>query len=208
MSTEPHAQLRTKEQPVLSDGVVTLRRPTERDVPDIVEAIRDPETIRWTTVPTPYDAVDARAFLEVIVATWAAEAGAIWGMYPVGLGERGRPGGSRWSGGITIGAKADDPARGEVGFNCAPWARDSGLTTAALRLVCAWGFQALGLARIEWRAYVGNDASRRVAAKVGFVFEGTQRSRLVQRGERRDSWVASLLPGDLSAAGSGPRASR
>ena len=208
MTSEPRALLRTKEQPVLSDGVVTLRRPTERDVPDIVEAIRDPETIRWTTVPTPYDDGDAWAFLEVIVITWAAGAGAIWGMYPEGLGERRPPGGGRWSGGISIGAKSGDPARGEVGFNCAPWARDSGLTTAALRLVCAWGFQALGLARIEWRAYVGNDASRRVAAKVGFVFEGTQRSRLVQRGERRDSWVASLLPGDLTAASSEPRVAR
>lgn len=70
-------------------------------------------------------------------------------------------------------------------------------TIPALRLACRWGFEQLRLARIEWRAYVGNDASRRVAEKAGFVLEGVQRARLAQRGERRDCWVAGLLPGDL-----------
>lgn len=91
----------------------------------------------------------------------------------------------------------DDPDIADVGFSCAPWARERGVTTAALRLACRWGFEQLRLARIEWRAYVGNDASRRVAEKAGFVLEGVQRARLAQRGERRDCWVAGLLPGDL-----------
>ena len=38
---------------------------------------------------------------------------------------------------------------------------------------------------------------QRVAEKAGFVLEGVQRARLAQRGERRDCWVAGLLPGDL-----------
>ena len=40
-------------------------------------------------------------------------------------------------------------------------------------------------------------ASRRVAEKCGFVVEGVLRRWLVQRGERRDAWVAGLLPTDL-----------
>ncbi|MDQ1625080.1 MAG: hypothetical protein QOJ49_578, partial [Actinomycetota bacterium] len=55
----------------------------------------------------------------------------------------------------------------------------------------------LGLGRVEWLAHVGNDASRRVAEKVGFVYEGMQRAKCHQRGVRYDAWVAGLLPGEL-----------
>jgi RimJ/RimL family protein N-acetyltransferase len=184
----------TAEQPTLADDVVTLRPLRPDDVPDIVLGCRDAETLRWTTIPTPYDEAAARAFIEVSRQGWGSGAGVIWAMTPAGA--------ERWSGAISIGFRAGDPAMAEVGFNCAPWARGQGLTTAAMRLMCAWGFESWpfhdeGLARIQWSAYVGNDASRRVADKVGFVFEGTQRQRLVQRGIRRDAWVGGLLPGDL-----------
>ena len=42
------------------------------------------------------------------------------------------------------------------------------MMTTALRLVCDYGFEVAGLRLIRWRAMVGNWASRRVAAKVGF----------------------------------------
>ena len=88
----------------------------------------------------------------------------------------------------------------EIGYWMAPWARGQGVMTDAVRLVCDWGFDELGLGRIEWWANVGNYASRRVAEKVGFTMEGTVRARLLHRGERVDGWVAGLLPGELSAA--------
>ena len=68
--------------------------------------------------------------------------------------------------------------------------------TAALHLVCDYGFEVAGLRLIRWRAVVGNWASRRVAANVGFVFDGTVRSLLVQRGELRDGWIATLVRDD------------
>ena len=42
--------------------------------------------------------------------------------------------------------------------------------------MCRWGFRERGLQRIEWLAFVGNEASRRVAEKAGFRSEGTCRS--------------------------------
>jgi RimJ/RimL family protein N-acetyltransferase len=61
-----------------------------------------------------------------------------------------------------------------------------------------WGIDALGLARIVWRARVGNEASRRVAEKAGFTYEGIARTAWKQRDEHRDVWVASLVATDLS----------
>ena len=43
---------------------------------------------------------------------------------------------------------------------------------------------------------VGNWASRRVAARVGFVFDGAVRRLLVHRGELLDGWIATLTRDD------------
>ncbi|MFF2196786.1 GNAT family N-acetyltransferase [Streptomyces sp. NPDC058157] len=54
-----------------------------------------------------------------------------------------------------------------------------------------------GCVRLVWRAGLGNTASRAVAEKAGFTFEGVQRAGMEHRGLLRDCWVASLLPADL-----------
>jgi RimJ/RimL family protein N-acetyltransferase len=90
----------------------------------------------------------------------------------------------------------DDDQVAEVGFLVTPGARGRGLGTAALRTVCDWGFDALGLTRIVWRAHLGNEASRRAAQRAGFVDEGIQRAGCAQRGERRDARVAARLATD------------
>jgi RimJ/RimL family protein N-acetyltransferase len=56
--------------------------------------------------------------------------------------------------------------------------------TEAVREVCRWGFEELGLARIEWIAAAGNEASWRVVRKLGFTLEGTLRG-----------WLAGWLAG-------------
>lgn len=174
-----------------TEPAVTLRRFRDDDVPAIVRTCRDPETLRWTTLTLDYGEADARAFLAYADDSWASGAEAVWAMC--------LPGDEGWAGSIAVRVDRSDPQLGDVGFLCAPWARGRGLTTAALRLVCRFGFTGLNLARIEWRAQVGNAASLRVAEKVGFQVEGVQRARLAQRGERRDAWVAGLLPADLAS---------
>ena len=178
-------------QPVWRADAVTLRMFDDADIPDIVASCRDPETLRWTTLRLDYGEADAKQFLAYARDSWASGEEAVWAMC--------LPGEDRWSGAMCLRVDRLDRHLGDVGFVCAPWARRRGLTPAALYVVCGWGFAELDLARIEWRAHVGNDASLRVAEKVGFRVEGTQRARLAQRGERRDAWVAGLLPADLRA---------
>jgi RimJ/RimL family protein N-acetyltransferase len=63
------------------------------------------------------------------------------------------------------------------------WVRTSaicrGVATAAARAVAEAGFEHLGLNRIELLIAVQNAASIRVAEKLGAVYEGTLRKRLV-----------------------------
>ncbi len=158
------------------------------DIDLITTACRDPESARWTTVPVPYTRADAEFYaLRHAPLTWAAGEGAVYEIVDAR---------DEYVGTVDLRLAAGDEATGEVGFLVAPWARGRGHATRALRSLCAWGFTALGLTRIVWRAHVGNEASRRVAEKAGFALEGVQRAGCAQRGERRDAWVGALLSTD------------
>jgi RimJ/RimL family protein N-acetyltransferase len=175
----------------LSDGRLLLRLPVRADVDDITLACQDPELQRWIPVPVPYAREHGQQWVDDTAGSWADDHELRWVIVQREAdGEMSGPLGA-------IGLHARDATMREVGFWMAPWARGQGVMTDAVRLACRWGFEELGLGRIEWWANVGNYASRRVAEKVGFTMEGTARARLLHRGVRVDGWGAGLLPGEL-----------
>jgi len=177
--------------PVLSDGVISLRPPRPEDAEDITLGCQDPQAQLWTTIPVPYSFEDAQWWLGTRGTLEQWWAGPAWAVTV--------PPSDRWSG--TIDIRPDGAGGAEVGFMLAPWARGAGHSTRALRLVCSWAFTALDLQVVTWYAYVGNEASRRAARRVGFrIPDVILRRHLPQRGERRDAWIGDLLPGDLAAA--------
>jgi len=172
----------------LTDGTLLLRLPEIGDVPAITAACQDETLARFVPVPQPYTEEHARSFVAERPARWQADDGEMtWAITDVATG------------GLLgmIGLHARDASMREIGFWAVPEARGRGVMTAAARLVIRFGFEVLRLHRIEWCALVGNDASLRVAEKLGFQLEGTARAGLLHRDERRDGWVAGLLPGEL-----------
>jgi RimJ/RimL family protein N-acetyltransferase len=168
----------------LHDGSVTLRAWREDDIPAIHAACQDPEIQRWIPlIPRPYELEHARAFV-------ADELGQ--GPYQFAIEEDGRLAGS-------IAVRVDEEsASGDVGYWCAPAARGRGVVTRALRRLCRFAFDELGLQRIELIADPDNTASLRVAEKAGFRREAVLRSHMLHPdGRRRDSVLLSLLPGEL-----------
>jgi len=91
--------------------------------------------------------------------------------------------------------------RGENCANIGYWTRSDatgrGIATQAVRAAAVFGFQKLGLTRLEILAHPGNLSSRRVAEKLGGWFEGYARNRIVFRGEPRAAVVYSLIPEDI-----------
>jgi len=171
--------------PTLTDGVVTLRAHRAEDVPRMVEQCRDPVSIAWTTVPTPYAETDAEGYgLQVLPAGWAD--GSEWGFAVEFEG--------RYAG--TISLRDEGPGRAEIAYGSHPDVRGTGTMLRALRLLVDWGFDVLGLETIVWQAFTGNWASRKAAWRLGFTVEGTLRQYLPQRGERRDAWIGTLLRDD------------
>ncbi|ROT32606.1 N-acetyltransferase [Micromonospora sp. HM5-17] len=169
-----------------------LRPLDEGDLDPIVRTCRDPETLRWTSVPDPYQRSDAEYFVrEHAPAVWRRGGGAAFAIVDDA---------DAYAGVVELRVSPTDPLVADLGFVVAPWARGRGYCPAAVVAVCTWGFTALGLARIEWRAHVGNTRSRRAVEKAGFRLEGTARHALDLRGTRTDAWVAALLPDDLGIA--------
>ncbi|MBV1849470.1 GNAT family N-acetyltransferase [Catellatospora tritici] len=168
---------------------ITLRPAELKDAAGVLATCTDPETLRWTTVPLGYDHEMAAGFAtEYAPGWWQRHEGACWvvadaedtyvGQLDLRIGK--------------------DPEVADVGFVTAPYARGRGYMTAALRAAAEYGLRELGVVRVEWKAHVGNEGSRRVAEKAGFSFEGVQRSGCAHRGERRDAWTAALVREDLA----------
>ena len=162
--------------------------PTSADVDAIYAAWQDPDIQRYTTVPSPYARSDAEGFVSKVAEDWTAGQHLTWAL--------------REDGGLvgTIGVyRIDGKGSGELGYWVAPWARGRGVLLEAAREVVDWGFSpdGLDLARMEWRAVVGNVASARGARSLGFRYEGTLRQALVgANGQRDDGWIAGVLRSD------------
>lgn len=174
---------------------ITLRPHRPDDVDGLLEMGADPETQQWTSMPSPYTRADAEAFVARCGADAPAPGSCALGIEAVDPAT-GQP---RLAGNLELRTTAG--GAGSVGFALAPWARGRGVLSRALRLLLEWAFTpeaegGAGLQVVHWEAYVGNWASRRVAWACGFRVEGTVRGFGHQRGERRDSWVGSLVRGE------------
>jgi ribosomal-protein-alanine N-acetyltransferase len=88
---------------------------------------------------------------------------------------------------------------GEIGY----WVRSDktskGICTEAVDSVLAEGFGSLGYHKTILRIAVGNEASDRVAQKLGFTREGVLREELLIRGNWVDHSLWSLLDREYRA---------
>jgi RimJ/RimL family protein N-acetyltransferase len=191
--------------PTLTDGEdpdrITLRPHRPADAEAVLEACSDAETQRWTSVPSPYTRADAEAFVSGAAPNLAE--GTLALAIEAVDDATGAP---RYAGSLTLRRSG---GAGGLGFSLAPWARGRGVMSRAVRLLLQWAFDepdtadeargGAGLDVVHWEAFVGNWASRRVAWACGFRVEGTVRGFCLQRGERHDAWVGSIVRGDPMA---------
>lgn len=173
----------------LVDGPTALRPWREADIAALVEACQDPEIPRWTRVPSPYGESDARAYMlqryDAIATGTAA---------PYAIASAADD--TRLLGSIALLDLNWEHKRSEVGYWLAREARGAGHATRAVRLICRWGLEQLGLERITLMASTGNPASQRVAERAGFTREAVLRSSYRGRDGRQDMVAFGLLATD------------
>ena len=74
--------------------------------------------------------------------------------------------------------------------------RGKGLGTEATELFIQYGFEKLGLLRIELDVYSFNPRAEAVYQKVGFVLEGIKRKNFIYNGELFDTKLYAMLQSD------------
>ncbi|OAR26072.1 acetyltransferase [Streptomyces sp. ERV7] len=193
----------------LSTERLLLRPVGPQDADAAYAACQDPDIQRWTTVPSPYLREHAEAFTGTFAPNgWRDDSDYTFAVRlrdTSGTGETeetsgtGEAEGAAAEGALVamVGVMRRGENVAELGFWAAKEHRGRGYMTEAAVAAARWAFESAGVERLEWRAEVGNTASRAVAEKAGFTMEGTLRGALVHGGTRRDSWVGGLLPGDL-----------
>lgn len=157
-------------------------------LPDLAPILADPAVHRFTRVPVPVPAGFERIWLE---------------RYEVGRLDGTREAfavlesdGDRFVG-LAFASRIEAEARTvELGYVVEPGARGRGVATEMLRRITEWAFRELGAERLELLISAENEASQRVAARAGYVCEGTLRSVYTKPGVREDTTIWSRLPTD------------
>ncbi|MFA9432067.1 GNAT family N-acetyltransferase [Egicoccus sp. AB-alg2] len=184
------------ELPPLTSGPVRLRPPTEADVAAIAAACQDPDIQRFTRVPSPYTAANAREFVHFCRDTLQRGTGVH--LLAVDTDDE-------VLGAVGLGIDLADFS-GELGYWVAPHARRRGVARRGCRLLLELAFGPLQLGFVGLHAAASNQASNGLARALGFTLEGTLREAMIdgpsgdRSAPRCDANVWGLRPHEYSPA--------
>jgi RimJ/RimL family protein N-acetyltransferase len=167
-----------------------LLRPWQAvDAPVVLESLRDPEIALWNPSPA-LDLADAARWVERR-ADWASGDHASLAVTEPQTGSL--------LGSVSLHRIYDGGA--SIGYWTVRTARGRGVASRAVAAFSEWGFDQLGLERIELCHAVPNAASCRVAQRAGYLLEGTLRSSYrYGDGRRYDEHIHGRLGTDGVAA--------
>jgi RimJ/RimL family protein N-acetyltransferase len=173
--------------PALQDDTIRLEPLTQAHVSALLPLTEDPDVVRFTRIPAGADETFVRGWVKRYEDGWSDGSRA-------GFTIEGPDGTS-----LGFAAFVDldlEHREGEIGYMVAPAARGRGIAPRAVELLTRWGFDELGLIRLELRIDVENAASERVAARTGYQRDGVLRDIHFKDGLRSDLAVWSRLSQD------------
>lgn len=176
-------------QPTLHAEGLTLRPWRAADVDAVYAACQDPEIVRWTAIPFPYERAHAEGYVgPVSTDAWTNKTAVNFAVTDAD---------GTLAGSFGLVRMAPPQSVAEVGYWVAPAARRRGVAVRAAAAVTEWALRDVGFERVELLAAEGNAGSRRVAERIGFTQEGVLRSAAPGRGgERIDLVIYSRIATD------------
>ncbi len=87
---------------------------------------------------------------------------------------------------------------GEIGYVISPDYHRQGIAAEAAAAVIKFGFEELDLSRIEVRFIKENEASLKVAKKLGMTLEGYLRNNICVKGTQRTVGISSILKSEYT----------
>jgi ribosomal-protein-serine acetyltransferase len=176
----------------LSDGSVLLRPYRTSDIDNLYEAVREsiPELKPWMEwCHDGYCVEESQSFIKAQQRMWKKGVSYNFAITDSNDGN--------YLGGCGLNRIDLHYGMANLGY----WVRTShtrrGVATSVTRLLAKFGFEELGLKRIEILTDVNNTVSQRVAEKAGATREGSLRNRITIHDKVFDAVMFSLIPGDL-----------
>lgn len=164
---------------------MVVRLVTEADLPDLFAVNGDDEVTRFLPYPTWRTMDDARAWFERMAGIQATGTAL---QFVVVLRESGRAIGT-----CLVFRHDEKSARAELGWVMGRAAWGQGLMQEALGALIGHAFSAMGLRRLEAEISPRNEASLRLAKRLGFTREGLLREKWLNHGQPADVEVYGLL---------------
>lgn len=184
--------------PVLptESGRFTLRPFTPDDAPDVHEYLADPRIAETTTIHYPYPEGAAESWIATHGPNAQAGTELVWAIAT--------PEDDRAIGTISL-RLTPRHSRAELGYWLAVLWWGQGVMSDAARTVVAYGFDTLGLHRIQARCLAYNIGSSRVMEKAGMTFEGVSRDFEFHKGAFADMAMYAIIAGREGETGTHQR---
>lgn len=175
---------------ILTGDTIIMRPVEEADIPTIAKLANNAKIANNTFVPHPYSKDNAAEFVNNVRDSWENGTACVFAICDKDTNQ-------------FMGAMGIHPEeahnRAEVGYWLGEPHWGKGYATQALRLIVQFGFEQLGLNRIQAGHFTHNPASGRVMEKVGMQYEGTLRQALRHPKGYRDECRYAILREDYNA---------
>jgi len=171
--------------PTLETERLVLRNLTEEDAEQIFQYASDQDVARYVTWDVHQTMNDTYNFIRFALSRYEERKVAPWGIVYKDEG--------KVIGTIDFVYWNTDHKRAEIGYVLAKAYWGKGIMTEAASKVLEYGFNEMGLERIEARCLVENIGSERVMQKIGMTYEGTLRNCMYVKGNFRTLKVYSIL---------------
>ncbi|SEH17171.1 Protein N-acetyltransferase, RimJ/RimL family [Natronorubrum sediminis] len=155
-------------------------RPIEEDDLEFLHQINDPRIWRAIGASRPVNRTQEQDFFEnVVCGDDTVNLLVVAESTPVGT--------------ISFNSIEWEAQRAEIGYWIAPDHHEQGYGSAATERLVAYGFDQLGLHKVDARVFAFNEASKRLLESVGFTKEGVHRDEVFVDGEYHDTYWYGLL---------------
>ena len=168
------------EVPTLQYGLMTLRKPEERDILPLYEGVQDPIIPKFTRIPANYKLESAEHY----VRERSPNGFTMRTELQLALEYDGK-----FSGALSFNTIDFEDAKAEIGYWLIAYVRGKGVATAATRLLTEYGFETIGFHRIEALVVASNLPSLKVLKNSGYMQEGIMRDKCLQDDGTREDMV-------------------
>ena len=176
------------EVPTLQYGLITLRKPEERDIIPLYEGVQDPLIPKFTRIPANYQIANAEHY----VKERSPNSFSMRTELQLALEYDGK-----FAGALSFHTLDLEEAKAEIGYWITTEVRGKGVATSAVRLLTEYGFETIGFHRIEALVVESNVPSLKVLKNAGYIQEGIMRDKCLQDdGTRQDMVLFSAIRTD------------